>query len=172
MNKEQNQWAYVGAVILTLYLFTQLGFAGMALAGALIAVYIWLLSRWAKVQELKAWGQRFENVYVVGRHPRTDEDPDLGEIAEVVIFCNHTEVIAKVNEAKRMLEISGNRFWQNGHITVMPFIFQEAQHVNESWEDYEERVYAAIAEDRAKRHAEMKRRSEDAYLRIIKGQEF
>lgn len=130
---------------------------------------------WDRIEEgrlLRYYEGRFENVYVVSRHPRTGEEFTLGEdLDPLVVWADHSEVFATVKEEEEWLDRSGNDWKAKGEIKVLPFIFQDAEAINENWvSEFPARVIDAIRNDRAKHHRRIKKSAPDWYNQHGNGQ--
>jgi hypothetical protein len=139
---------------------------GLALTFAGLAVGIIIWFRYLKVKKLIRYGKQYENVYVVGRHPKTGKAPALGELSKIVIFAPHREVLTQIEKERRWLEKAGNKFFQSGKIDFIPIIYQDGVNVNEDFEEYGERAAEEIKADRAARHGSLKETGKGWYMKF------
>ena len=143
----------------------------IAFTGVLYLVWVGAKAL-ARVHDLTIWAKRVENVYIVGSHPDDEEAfPKLNLPEDVALFVEHRRVMATVKEVEQLLRDSRNRMFEGGHLTIYPFIMGEGEFVNETWEEYTQRVAAFILEDRRARHKKMRDTNKNGYLRHVKGQE-
>lgn len=140
---------------------------------ASLAVAVWLFlfwKRWKQENEKKSFRDRMENVYLVACHPKTNAPPWLGEMSPFASFVPYYEVMEERKRVVGLLEESGNRFWKNERLKkkhrlqIVVYLFRDGEFVNESFDEYSERVAASIKQDRAVRHAALKSLSESWYL--------
>lgn len=144
---------------------------------ASVAVYLSVVAFrkfWDRLEEgrlVRYYETIWENRYVVSRHPRTGEEFDLPEeLEELVVWTDYEDVIGTVQEEKDWLVKSDNRWAtkpgidEKARISVLGFIFQDAEAINENWEsEFPARVIREIQEDRAKRHRRLKKYDADWY---------
>lgn len=159
---------YFLGVGLLVVLIRLLGFAWGPLVG-LVAMVLFAAIRkeYRAVKTLERYGRRIENIYVVTKHPETGEKPflgDLGTIDGLVRFAPYGRATKTMNTEQGLLQQSGNHFWQQGKIDIIPIIFQDGVNVNESWGEFEQRVIEEIKQDRAKRHEGLKAQNSVWYM--------
>lgn len=130
--------------------------------------YVIYLER-QKKQAIADAAQRIEPLFIIGKHPETDEQiytlPD-----KLDALCIHTPYRRVMAEAQRQIEIltqSGNGFMLQPHeadrlpvITIFPF---DGENVNETWEEYALRATDTIRQVRAQWHGRLQT-ARDFYL--------
>jgi uncharacterized membrane protein len=150
-------WLGVIALILTIksfgYLWGSITAFVVLLLGVSFSIY------WEKVKKLKRFGKRWENFYIVTRHPETGKEPDLGGLAKVedlVVYAPYGKALRKAAYLKKWLQKAQNPLFLSGDLKIKILIYQDGVDVNESWEEYEDRASFEIRKDRAKRHGGIK----------------
>lgn len=112
---------------------------------------------------------RIENIYLVSCDPSTGLKPDVGAVAEYCEFVEPEKMETAIKEWENMLKESGNKSWDNEEtrptfrLKIIPYYFQDGEHVNEDFEEYGERLEWEIKADRSKRHGNLKRMNADWY---------
>lgn len=94
------------------------------------------------IQELKRYATQTDNEYVYSEYVG---DPTVRQRAD---------------QARALIEESGNQT----NIQVIEIYANAGAYVNESWEDFEARREAIIAEDKKKRHTFLESKHRDFYL--------
>ena len=119
---------------------------------------------------------RIENVYLATCRPENNERPAVGDMEAFVSFVPYRSAMEEKERWEMLLEESGNKFWKNPDlkekhwIHIHVFFFRDGEFVNESLEQFGERVAGAVRLDRAARHAGLKQLSESWYLSEWHGQ--
>lgn len=114
-----------------------------------------LRTRIKKIQQLKKYAARFENIYVLSISPSGDE-PQLGFLKEFCVFAPHKHVLRTAKEQRQLLEDAENEFLSeeikaSARMRVITIIFRDG-HPNESWEEFEDRAAQEIKVDRETKH--------------------
>jgi hypothetical protein len=119
---------------------------------------------------------RIEPLFIVGRHPETDE-PIYTLTDKLERLCLHVPYRRVMAEAQRQVDIltaSGNGFMSQKDeadrlpvVTLFPF---DGANVNETWEEYAQRVTDTIKQVRAQWHGRMEQHREH-YLKYHHQQE-
>lgn len=138
------------------FMVTQLGlaFGGIAfLLSSLSSVF--LVDKIRESVDRLSLRRRLENVYVVSCHPVTKEQAEVGpDLDKVIFWASFRQTYKTARKYERWLEESGNRFVgpdvpDRYRLKVVPIIFQDGANVNETFEEFADRVVAEIREDRS-----------------------
>lgn len=107
------------------------------LVAALLGLYPLhrFLARRAYLQELKRYAEQIDNIYIYSEHEGDGTVRLRAEYAEKML-----------REAKNQQKVMVYRIY-----------FGAGEHVNETWEEFEERLEAFIKEDKKKRHIELEK---------------
>lgn len=84
----------------------------------------------------------------------------IDNIYEHSQFPGDREVRSRARRHRELLRESGNP----EQITVHELYFQDGEHCNESWEEFERRIEAFRMEDRRKHHKKISEESRDWYI--------
>lgn len=117
------------------------GAVGVLLAIALVFAFV-------KVQraiELRKWRNRWEPVFVISNHPETDAKTILPDhIDQHTFHVPYKMVMAEKRRITDILEKSENPFFatqvESQRLPIITIFFRHGVHVNEKWEDFDERV--------------------------------
>ncbi len=123
--------------------FIILAFTMCATIVAVLSGLMWA-RQWA---ELYAFRRRFEDVYIVGKTPDGTE-PDFGALNDLVDFVDATDVYATQQHYNELLVASQNQLG----VSIYTWRYQYGAHINETLEEYTERVLLDIKSSRAARH--------------------
>lgn len=164
-------------VIFGLLLIWKLGlaFGGLALVLTVLLGMV-VKHRYDYVGRLKAYAERYENVYVVSRHPDTEEEIPLKGLDSLIVWANYDRVMLAVAEEEAWLTRAGNSFFtdpnlkQENRLKVIPIIFQDGAFVNENWKGFRHRVRETIEADRVVVHSTLKEASPGWYMKFSNGQ--
>ena len=158
-----------------LTLSTLVYFFGLLVGGlAFIVICVLGISvEWRRehIEVLKQYAGRFENIYVVSNNPVTNGIVSFPHLDSFIVNANYSEVLAQCNIEKELLSESGNKFFakvgvdKQHWLRVIPIIYQDAKAINESWEQFQERVKFEIETDRAKRHASLEKSDPNWYMK-------
>lgn len=152
---------FIGSVLIFLNL------EGVVLMGSWIGfvmMYIFI-SEWIdRYKKMNSYENRFEDVYVVSNHPKDEREVWImdEEIDRLIVRVDFEKVIKQVREEKKWLEKSGNDFYigeglnEKNRLKVLPIIFRDGKYVNESWEEFEERVLMEVKKSREERHERLR----------------
>lgn len=132
--------------------YHEFGIMGLA-AGAVIsfgAMYFATINikAWIERARLECYGSRLENIYEVSHWPKDNQ------------------VYQRAQMHREWLEKSGNQ----NNVMVHELIFREGEFVNETIEQYQERVQLFIQDDRARRHRFFRDADRVLYLKHMKDQ--
>jgi aromatic ring-opening dioxygenase catalytic subunit (LigB family) len=103
------------------------------------------LKKWLYIQKLARYARQTENIY------------------EASLYKRDKEVHKRAQEHRKLLIASGNKL----SVKVLEFYFRDAEHLQETWEEFEERVEKAMEEDRASRHKVLNGKSRNWYLHYV-----
>lgn len=103
---------------------------GLVFLGGGIFLAVWE-SRRRELAELRQYAEQIENIYITSRWEGDDS------------------VMSRALHAQKMLQKANNK----QQVTVHKLYFGYGENVNETWEEYTERVAAFIRDDRQKRHS-------------------
>lgn len=149
---------------LAAFLIFKFGFAVGGLLFIVSCLVIFLV--WHRVnylQTIARYAKKYENIYIVSNQPDTDEEIFIEAVDHLIINCCHSGVIETVKDQQQLLQVSKNPFFSDPSLTdsqklqVIPVIFQDGEFVNESFKQFRKRVIALIEQDRASRHAMLKK---------------
>ena len=107
------------------------------------------IDRWVDNRILDAYANQIDNIYEYSRHP------------------GDRLVYKRAQQHRALLKKADN---QNA-VQVHEIIFQEGVWVNETWEEYQERLDFYIKGDRASRHDTLLKKDREKYLKYISMQE-
>lgn len=117
------------------------------IAALVLFVLAWYAHDWYRAYLLSVYGRQAENLYVISKRP------------------NDRSVYQRAEAHQRLLVEAQNDL----RVQVHMLIFQEGEHVNENWGEFEARVRAFIAEDRKARHVWLRENRRLWYLKEVKG---
>lgn len=132
--------------------------------GVLVAgLAIWLKFRLERVRLLKKFNARIDDVYLVGY--AEGRPIYLAGLEDVVIPVKRSQVLGKVQYYKRLIKDSGNKFG----IGVQVILFQDGQYINETTEEYIDRVRERVYASRSEQHGRVKEQDKELYLSVKHG---
>ena len=129
---------------------------------------------WNKIDKfflLREYANEIENIYVVSNDPETNEEVFHESLNQFIVNVKFSKVMIEVQNQKDLLQESGNEIFADGQLEVKPFIFQNGEFINETFEEFQLRVIETIKEDRKKRHLTLKNVNEDWYQKFSNYQE-
>ena len=100
------------------------------------------IEKWEYRELLKQYAVMIENIYEASEYP------------------GDRNVRQRAQRHRELLQESGNP----EKITVHELYFQDGEHCNESWEEFERRIEAFRMEDRRKHHKKISEESRDWYI--------
>lgn len=128
----------------------------------ILGVFIWRWLRW-RYEERKKWGERFENVYLVVEWEGVREklEREHGDIVRFIEWVEEGKVKEGMREVIGKLQEAENRWFMEEEreefkLRVIPIYKRSGEWVNESWEEYVERVVSYVREDRRVKHYNIK----------------
>lgn len=141
-------------------------------SGVLMAVISGINDR---IQTNLAYNKIIEPLYVISRHPKTNEEFECGILSEFVIWSKYKKVTEEIEHQQFLLHRSKNPFMdekltERQKIAVIPLIFQDGVHVNESWKQFRKRCIQYIKDTRAERHAYLKQSDDVWYMKFSNNQ--
>lgn len=111
-----------------------------------------------------------EDIIVASRHPKTNEEIDLGRFNKYVVWADYRKVIKEVENQEKLLTQAGNTFFtdenlkKHQRITVEAEIFRSGEHVIEEWEDFEERLLDKVKAKLSTRHKMVQNKNKVLFL--------
>ena len=143
----------------------KLPYAGPLLwAWMLWGIYTYI-DRYMRRLERIAASKRIEPLFVIGRHPETDEPVQLpAELQPVALQVPYRKVRATVEHQKAFHTMCMNGFMlqekEKDHLPILPIFPFHGENVNETWPEYQQRCIDTIKFLRAAWHERMKERAE------------
>lgn len=105
----------------------------------------------------------YEDIFVISRHPETNEELSLPGLDHVVVWADYEEVKEEVKNQKEWLRVAKNTFVidptleECERIQIHSIIYQDGEFVNEDWqEEFLERAKMDIKNKRVIRHGLLK----------------
>ena len=140
----------------------------LLLLGIIAAVVYYRIT--ARLELIRA-ARRIEPVFVVSRNPLDHAEVWLPE--DLDELCEHTRyerVVAEVIRQRELLERAENPFVsaeleEDQRLPVIPILFRDGIHVNETWAEFSERAAETIKGIRAAWHGGLKQGNEAWYMR-------
>lgn len=153
------------AAIVSGFVLTNLGavIGGLVIAfGIVVGVGVWsVYLDWMKRQRYE---RMYEDIMVATLNPKTGERYPLPEeIEHLVVWAEYGETGKVVREEKKMLENVENPFFVDPNLSdlqrlkVFKCVKGDGEWVNETWEEYGQRLIREVMERRAERHKMLKR---------------
>lgn len=146
-------------LILCLFAFIKLQFLFACVASLFLGIGLYLLKgsidHYLLVRRYKIIK---EDIIVASRHPKTNDEIDLGRYNKYIVWTDYRKVIKEVERQKELLTKAGNTFFvdeslsKNQRITVEPEIFRSGENIIEEWEDYGERLLDIVKAKLSARH--------------------
>lgn len=124
------------------------------------------LKEQAKRKEARS---RFDHYIFISRHPETDKEPVLGDLAKYVIFVDFEEVNMEIEKAEKLLHEVENPFIdpiKHGSKNVLRaygYIFQHGKRAAEEWTEFEEYLKTEIKKKVNERHNYLSKYNPDWY---------
>lgn len=143
----------------------KLPYAGPLLwAFILWSIYTAIDRHMRQLQRIAA-AKRIEPLFIIGRHPETDEPVYLpAELEPVVMQVPYRKVRATVEYQKHFHTKYMNGFMlqknEKDHLPIQPIFPFHGENVNETWPEYQQRCIDTIKFIRAAWHERMKERAE------------
>lgn len=138
---------------------------------------IYLYSKAKLHLEKQFYANLIDNIYVVGMSPSGQEVVIPSVIEKCVIHSRHDKVHESANRQRKYIIESGNPLFfatvpSSHRLDVKELVFRDAGYVNESWEEYSERVIDYIKQDRIVRHTLLQTTNDEWYSKHGNGQRF
>lgn len=127
-------------------LFWQLKYIGIFLSLLFVAFLIWVGKEYKKanhVLKLKQYAVQVENIYEFSLHE------------------NDKEVYKRAEEHRKYLKLSKNKL----DVEVQEIYFRDGEHINETWEEFQQRKDFFIRNDRSIRHSKLKKANNEWYIK-------
>lgn len=144
------------------YIFTALLCALAAVFYGIIGAFLCVVPAFVCVHLINTIVTRFKHVLLLQEYANMTEN-----IYVVAVFEFDPTIKTRAQQHRKLLHESGN----NTGIVVHELYFGYAEHCNEDFEEYQQRVQAFIAEDRIKRHKQLSKH-QDFYLKHTLKQQF
>lgn len=146
----------------------------VAVAGV---VFLWV--KYSNARRMNEARGRIEPRFVISRHPRTGQAVNsLPEALEkLTLHVPYKRVARTVEEQKELLAESGNAYYadealsEEDRLPVIPIIYQDGKHVNESWAEFELRAARKAAKVRARWHERLRQADRGYYMKYRHGQQ-
>lgn len=113
---------------------------------------------------------KWEDIFVVTRHPDTDEEIDLGELNEFVVWVAYGEAHREAERLRELLRKVNNDafcnedYSEDERMKVHVKIFKSGEHINERFGiQFRTRLISDIKEARKRVHTRLKRDKPDWY---------
>ena len=141
------------------------GFLGMMIF--LLGVF-YLIDWIAAMIKARQYGNRYENIYVVENPPDCDLEKMLPalRVQGLIIAVSKGKVLETALAERELLKKAGNK----RGVEVIPIHFQSGMYVNETVEEYIERLTDLIKVNRSIRHNDIKEKDPDWYERTHHGE--
>lgn len=125
---------------------------------ALSGLVAWTWYKWSKKTTLINMNKRFDDVFLVTETP--EGKVDIPHLDDLIIHVRKQRLKSAIKYFMDLIERSGNKHG----IKVVVFVFQDGEYVNETPEEFEDRVRRGIEANRAVRHAKIKEEDPDYYI--------
>ncbi len=147
-------------VMFFIYITKSYGIVGAILfLSASYFVYWWMKER-ARVNQLKYWGKRYEDVFIIKGEPFLMPFKEQ----DIVVFTE-SDPFDERRRIEKLLRDAGNNFFPD-HLSVVVLLRNHAERINETHEEFIQYVVEEIMKARSERHKAMSERNKDAYIKM------
>lgn len=152
------------------YLWTSWGFGFVdhftiiaLLVCSLYASYL-LTKRLEHILMIKKFKRCLEHIIIVPNSPN-NKKARFSKDYKFVFTCHPDKIHKKMEELSALLIKSKNPLYLQGVIKIWPMFFQDGEFVNETWEQYQNRVESKIKKLRYYMHVSLKKRNFFDYIK-------
>lgn len=128
--------------------------------GVLIAAIWAVVIKIRNRMKLLAASKRIEPVYIIGPD-QNGEHPDMAHLSDICVFAKLRSTGKEAGKWRDLLIESNNK--QN--LEVVEFRYQDGEYVNETPQEYENRVWQEIKDHRSKHHTKLKESNNEWYVK-------